>query len=185
VSQSATWDALRLAADFRAWDRDEDAAHVMPDPEVAWVRFQTSQRSIRFFEDVAEEDGDEPPPPRGQQIREYRERWAKVDWLAWRSGARLNLTNFDAMIREHYNPQEVSRMALYRNPAFQMMARRGSPRAGFVFTIGDTSGQQYQQVWSDEAVDTYPGDAPVIDAASQPDRCAHGPARVPSAARLI
>lgn len=146
MSQSATWDALRLAADFRAWGRGEDAAHVMPDPEVAWLRFQTSQRSMRFFEDVAEEEGDEPPPPRGQQIREYRERWAKVDWLAWRSRARLDLTAFDPMIREHYTPDHVARMAMQRNPVFETLARTAGRRFVERFPITYMNPTTYEQL---------------------------------------
>lgn len=119
MSQSATWDALRLAADFRAWDRDKDAAHVMPEPEVAWVRSTRSARYPAFYEREQDSPWDDPEPSRGEQICEHRMQWDRHDWFAWMEPLRpLNLSAFDPMIREHY-----------------------TPRDGFVFTIGDTNGQ--------------------------------------------
>lgn len=124
MSQSETWDALCLAAEWRAIGREAEAARVMPDPEVKWVRVMRAARYPAFFERRQDDEWDDPQPARGEQIREHRDRWDRHDWLAWMAPIKpLNTSAFDPMLREHYNPHEVARMAMARNSAFQMLAR--------------------------------------------------------------
>lgn len=163
MSQSATWDALRLAADFRAWDRDEDAARVMPDPEVAWVKCTASMRYPKFILDE-HEDSYETRRAAGEQVRSHRVRY---DWMChgipagWiKTGRWSPYWGVDRSVDPGPTWQRRSEWSSHGPSLFARMQERinrSAPRDGFVFTLGDTNGQQYQQVWSDEAVDAYPG----------------------------
>ncbi len=141
MSQSETWDALRLAAEWRL-ERPiavHGEAPQMPEPEVEWKRPSSRQRMIRFREDVIDPEyfDDEAPPSRSQQIREYRERWSNHDWFKWwtRGGFNLDLASFDSIMREHYNPLEVSRIAMMRNSVLY----RGVDRSAAVESLRDAT----------------------------------------------
>jgi hypothetical protein len=169
------WDALCLAAEWRSIGREADAALVMPEPEAKWVRFILRARYPLFFERPSEE-WDDPQPPRGEQIREHRARWDRRDWLAWVNGGAfgygLNLTSFDSILREHYDPLEVARLATGRSPSFtflnpttfrrlqQRIAPPTLPRAGITAALTALPGYRDETpkkiTWWDEAATIRP-----------------------------
>jgi hypothetical protein len=115
MTQSSTWDTLQIARDARLCGLTSQYEALLAEtaPDFEYVRMSGRRRVLPFeMDDGDRYDDDDEPESYSDQRRNWADaqRWAfSPSMLEWPKP--LNLTSFDAMLREYYSPERVSQMA--------------------------------------------------------------------------
>lgn len=122
---------LSIASDAEKCGRPEVAKEIRAGIEVdcEWKRFNRRRRVERFwYDDGTDEDEDYETEPRNVQLQQCVARNRGIPWLTWSDP--LELTSFDAILREYYSPDAVANMAMRPLASFANILKEPYPTNG-------------------------------------------------------